>query len=64
LRFLIDTRRGSTRREVDEEGEGTPVKTAAKLLITAGEEALDIALNQQRERARLGRGDGGFGFWP
>jgi hypothetical protein len=38
LRFLTDTQRGSTRREVAEEGEGTLVKAAAKLLVTAGEE--------------------------
>jgi hypothetical protein len=38
MRFLTDTQRGSTRREVAEEGEGMPVKTAAELLVTTGEE--------------------------
>jgi hypothetical protein len=38
LRFHTGTRRGSTRRDVTEEGEGMPVKTATKLLVIAGEE--------------------------
>jgi hypothetical protein len=37
LRFLIDTQRGSTRKEVDKEGEGTPATTATELLVTNGE---------------------------
>jgi hypothetical protein len=44
----------------EEEEEGTPATTAAKFLITTDEEALDIALDLQRERAQLG--DGRFGF--
>jgi hypothetical protein len=45
FRFLTDTQRGSTKREVGEEGKGTPAKTAAELLVTGSEEVLDIALD-------------------
>jgi hypothetical protein len=54
LRVLTDTRRGSTRTEIGKEGEGTPAKTAAELLVTVGEEAPAIALDLQRGRGRLG----------
>jgi hypothetical protein len=61
LRFLTDTRRGSTRREGGKEGEGTLVKTTAELLVTADEEAPDITLDLRRGRGRLGVADLDFG---
>jgi hypothetical protein len=62
LRVLTATRRGSTRTEVGEEGEGTPVKAAAELLIIAGAQAPAMALDLRRGRAQLG-GKWRFGFW-
>jgi hypothetical protein len=44
LRVLTAIQRGSTGTEVDEEGEGTPVKAAAELLVTAGAQAPAMAL--------------------
>jgi hypothetical protein len=60
--FLTHTGRGSSRTEVGEDGEGTPTPMSAKLLVTTGEEAPDIALDLERGRARHCRGNDGFGF--
>jgi hypothetical protein len=54
LRVLTATRRGSTRKEVGEEGEGTPVKAAAELLVTAGAQAPAMTSDLRRGRDRLG----------
>jgi hypothetical protein len=48
LSFLADTRRGSSKTEVDKDGEGTSAMTAAELLVIVGEEAPAITLDLER----------------
>jgi hypothetical protein len=61
LRVLTATRRGSTGTEVGKEGEGTPVKAAAEILVTTGAQAPAMALGLRRGRAQLGA-NGGLDF--
>jgi hypothetical protein len=46
--------KGSTGTEVGKEGEGTSAKAAAELVVTPGAQALAMALDLRRGRARLG----------
>jgi hypothetical protein len=54
LRVITATRRGSTGTEVSKEGEGTPAKPAAELLVTTGAQTPTMALDLRRGRTRLG----------
>jgi hypothetical protein len=60
LRVLTATIRGSTGTEVGKEGEGTPAKAAAELVVTAGAQSSSHGFGYTKGRSSI---RGGMAVW-